>query len=195
MIHLVRHGETHGNAARVFQQPDTPLSSHGLAQAAALGERFRALPVGAVLCSDYARARQTADAVANATDAPLHVEPLLRERNFGALRGTPYAELDTDPFAADFVPPEGESWSVFHARVDDAYASVIALARRTPEPLVVVTHGLVLGSLVERHLAVEVSVGGFANTAVTSVEREPPHRVHRLGCTEHLEQVRDVAPA
>src|SRR5204862_339828 len=33
-IFLVRHGETTGNASRVVQHPDNPLSPRGLAQAA-----------------------------------------------------------------------------------------------------------------------------------------------------------------
>jgi broad specificity phosphatase PhoE len=34
--------------------------------------------------------------------------PLLQERNFGDLRGMPYAKLIEDPLGPDFVPPNGE---------------------------------------------------------------------------------------
>ena len=150
MIHLVRHAETPGNAARVFQQPDTPLSDAGRAQARALGARFAGEPVGRVLTSDYARAEETARCVAEATGAPLAFAPELRERSFGELRGTPYAELAFDPFAADYVPPGGESWD------------------------------LALGA--EHALAAT----GIPNTAVSSLEPQPPFRVHTLACTAHL---------
>lgn len=191
MIHLIRHGETAGNAGRVIQFPDTPLSERGQQQARALGERFRELHVAAVLCSDYVRAEATARCVAEATAAPLSIDPLLRERSFGELRGTPYDELDVDPFAAEYEPPGGESWSVFHARVDAAWARIREAAARTQGPLVVVTHGLFCTSLATRHLRlpaeVDVALTGFANTSVTTLEAREPFRVTTLACTSHLD--------
>ena len=53
-------------------------------------------------------------------------EPLLRERNFGDIRGTSYADLGFDMFAPDYAPPNGETWEVFHARVDRAWEVVRA---------------------------------------------------------------------
>lgn len=195
MIHLIRHGETEGNAARVFQWPDTPLSARGHEQARALGERFRDEAVAAVLCSDYRRAQETARAIAASTGAPLRSEALLRERNFGALRGTRYADLDVDPFSPTYEPPEGESWQRFHARVDSAFAALLAFADELDGPLAVVTHGLVCHSVVERLLDGDAAVAGFANTAVTSFDRSPPHRLVRVACTAHLDRVEEVAPA
>ena len=91
-IFLIRHGETLGNAARVVQRPDNPLSSRGIAQAERLAARLAAEGVAAILASDLARAVATAEAVRAATGAPLRFDPLLQERNFGDIRGTPYAE-------------------------------------------------------------------------------------------------------
>ena len=54
--------------------------------------------------------------------APLTFDPLLHERNFGDIRGTPYASLGFDMFAPDYAPPNGETWEVFHTRVDRAWA-------------------------------------------------------------------------
>jgi len=190
LIHLVRHGETPGNARRFLQYPETPLSERGLEQARRLGERLREHPVARVLCSDYARAEATGTCVAKATGAPLEHEPLLRERDFGALRGTPYADLEVDPFAQDYAPPDGETWPVFHARVDRAWTRVVAAARTGP--LVVVTHGLVGYSLVTRHLALadedRAAFTGLANTSLTSIEPQAPYRVVRFNCTAHLEE-------
>lgn len=190
MIHLVRHGETAGNARREIQFPDTPLSERGCEQALALGERFRDLPVAAVLCSDYARAEATARCVAEANGAPLSIDPLLRERSFGNLRGTPYDELEFDAFAEHYDPPGGESWPVFHTRVDAAWARVQAAAAEANGPLVVVTHGLVCLSLAQRHLTLpdesEIAITGFANTSVTTLEARAPFRVSTFACTEHL---------
>ncbi len=199
-IYLIRHGETASNAARIFQTPETPLSPRGRMQAARLAERLAALGVAAVLSSDLARAAETAERIAAATGAPLALEPLLAERDVGALRGRPYAEIGLDPFAADYVPPAGESWPEFHARVDAAWARVQAEAARAGGALAVVTHGLVCHSLVSRHLALGPGVApreaggrplGFGNTALTSIEG-PPWTVRLLACTAHVD---GVAPA
>jgi probable phosphoglycerate mutase len=190
MILLVRHGETAGNARRVIQTPETPLSQVGLAQARRLAERLaRGGPAG-IVSSDLVRARMTAEAVCEATGLPLALDPGLQERNFGDLRGTPYAELAVDPFAPGYLPPGGESWEDLHARTDAVWERVLERARGVAGDLVVVTHGLVCQSLVSRRLTLapgRVAPRGFANTALTEVEPTPPWRVGRLNCIAHLE--------
>ena len=190
-IWLIRHGETAGNANRVIQMPDTPLSDRGLEQAARLGTRMADEPVARVIASDYTRAHQTAQAVAATTGAPLDLDPRLRERNFGDLRGTPYAELEVDPFAEGYQPPNGESWEDLHERADAAWEGAVAAAAELSEgDLVVVSHGLVCHSLVHRRFALgpdHEAPAGFGNTSVTVVERTPPWRVEVLNCTAHLD--------
>ena len=187
-ILLVRHGETASNAARVLQTPDIPLSARGLDQAERLAERLAQLGVAAILSSDYARARMTAERVRAATGAPLELWPELRERNFGTLRGQPYAELGFDPFALDYAPPEGESWEQFHERTQRAWPRVLGRARRMRGNLAVVTHGLVVRAFAERH----VGLGGlepplsWPNTSLTIVASEPPPSIEVLNCVEHL---------
>ena len=131
-IFLIRHGETIGNASRVVQHPTDPLSPRGVAQAERLARRLAREGVARIVSSDYARARTTAECLRRETGAPLSFEPLLQERSFGDLRGRPYAEIDFDMFGPDYEPPNGESWPVFHARVDRAWARVpsTALTRR-----------------------------------------------------------------
>lgn len=190
MIYLVRHGETPGNAARVVQTPETPLSERGLEQARRLAARLADAGLAGILASDLARAAMTAECVHEVTGAPLVFEPLLHERNFGDLRGTPYAELGVDMFAPDYAPPGGETWEIFHARVDLAWRRIRAAAEAAGGPLAVVTHGLVCASLARRHLSLPADaappLAGIANTSVTEVEAEPPYRVLRFGCTRHL---------
>ena len=191
MIYLVRHGETPGNARRFLQFPETPLSDRGAEQARRLGERLAQYEVARILSSDYARAEATAARIAEETGAPLEREPLLRERDFGSLRGTPYADLQVDPFAADYAPPDGEDWATFHARVDRAWKRVVAAA--SVGSLVVVTHGLVGLSLAGRHLTLPAGETlrrtGLGNTSLTSVEARPPYRVTQFNCTAHLEDM------
>jgi len=197
---LIRHGETNMNTDRVVQFPDTPLGDHGLRQADQLGRSLRGRSIARVLTSDYTRARTTAEHVSRHTGAELVETPHLRERNFGDIRGTSYADLgELDIFAPHYTPPGGESWTVFNERVDTAWAEVIKHAAGLAGDLVIVTHGLVLRSLFQRTLdlsghAVEDDVV-VANTSVTSVEREPPWRVRELASVAHLGgDNRDVAP-
>lgn len=193
-IYLIRHAETEANAARILQTPEVPLSARGLAQARRLGARLREAGIAAILASDLRRAAMTAEVLREATGASLLWEPLLQERSFGALRGTPYAELAEDPFGADFVPPDGESWAAFHSRVERAWARVAEHAARTPGHLAVVTHGLVCRAVVSRLAQPgepERPTGsGWQNTSLTVLEGEGsgPWRVRLLDCARHLEE-------
>ena len=123
-IYLIRHGETEGNAARIIQLPDSPLSPRGISQAERLAQALAAEGISRIVSSDLLRATMTAAPLQRATGAPLLLDALLQERNFGDLRGTPYAELDVDPFAPDYEPPNGESWETFYRRVERAWAVI-----------------------------------------------------------------------
>jgi probable phosphoglycerate mutase len=195
-LFLIRHGETVGNASRVVQRPDSPLSSRGVAQAERLARRLAAEGIGGIVSSDFVRAVATAQPLHRTTGAPLSFEPLLRERNFGDLRGTAYAELGVDMFAPDYAPPNGETWPVFHARVDRAWARVQKLAAGTSGDLAVVTHGLVCGSLAARHLTLaagETAPERWANTSLTIVDCAA-WRVSLLNCIAHLDDLDDGGP-
>jgi probable phosphoglycerate mutase len=188
-ILIIRHGETDLNAGRVLQWPDTPLSARGHAQAARLGERFSTAPIAHILVSDYQRALSTAQAVERTTGVPLEILGSLRERNYGDLRGKAYHELGSDPHAVDFEPPGGESWAVFHARVAEAWKEIIVRAATLEGDLCVVTHGLVLRSILNEILppmeGAEMPTQ-FHNTSVTVVNG-PPWTVQLAGCFAHLD--------
>jgi probable phosphoglycerate mutase len=188
-ILLVRHGETDGNAARILQRADVPLNDRGLRQAERLAQRLSAHGFVRILCSDLERARMTAAPIAARSGIAIEESPLLQERNFGDLRGMPYAELAENPFAPDFAPPNGEDWATFHARVADAFAFIVDRRRGANGNLVVVTHGLVCRALVERHALVREGVvipERFDNTSVTVLHENAPHGVSLLNCTRHL---------
>ena len=177
-----------------MQHPDDPLSPRGIAQAERLAARLAAEGVAHVVSSDFVRAVMTAERLQAVTRAPMTIEPLLRERNFGDLRGRPYAELDVDMFAPGYAPPNGETWEVFHARVDRAWRRVQDLAAASAGHLAVVTHGLVCRSLAARHLTLpdgESVPLRWENTSVTIVECPSPWRVRLLNCVAHLEDVDD----
>ena len=194
-IYLIRHGETLGNAARVVQRPDNPLSPRGIAQAERLARRLAGLGIARIVASDLARAAATAEHLRRATGAPLTFDALLHERSFGDIRGTAYAELGFDMFAPEYAPPNGESWAVFHARVDQAWAAVQALAAATDGHLAVVTHGLVCRSLAGRHLVLPDGAEAperWDNTSLTIAEGPAPWRVRLLNCVAHLADMDEV---
>ncbi|MFT4562305.1 MAG: broad specificity phosphatase PhoE [Gammaproteobacteria bacterium] len=163
-------------------------------QAERLGLRLKLRSIERILTSDYQRAKSTAETLAVHIGIPLIESENLRERNFGDIRGIPYDDLgDIDIFTPDFAPPNGESWAVFNARVDLAWQEVIAHAEPLTGDLAVVTHGLVLRSLLDRVLDVsdfdlepDVVV---ANTSVTIVDRVSPWRVVELAGVAHLDDV------
>ena len=201
-ILLVRHGETDGNAARILQRPDIPLNERGVRQAEQLARRLSTDRFVHILCSDLLRARMTAAPIAARSGIAIEENPLLQERNFGDLRGTPIAELAEDPFGPHFAPPNGEDWPTFHARVADAFAFIVSNRKKVSGTLVVVTHGLVCRALVERHVRLPEGVlvpERFDNTGITVLHEDEPHEASLINCTRHLaasfEMGRDGAPA
>jgi probable phosphoglycerate mutase len=188
-ILLVRHGETDGNAARVLQRPDVSLNERGMRQAEQLARRLFTYGFVYIVCSDLLRARMTAAPLAVCSGIAIEESQLLQERNFGDLRGMPYAELSENPFGPAFVPPNGEDWPTFHARVADAFAFIMSRRRSVNGTLVVVTHGLVCRALVERHALLPEGVfvpEQFDNASITVLHEEAPHGVSIINCTRHL---------
>jgi len=194
-IYLIRHGETELNAARVLQRPETPLGSRGREQSRRLAVLLAHAGIGHILSSDLARAEQTARALEATTGAPIQLEPLLQERNFGDLRGTAYTDLDEDPFGPGYAPPGGESEDVFRERVERAWARIASEAAGLDASLAVVTHGLVCRDIALHH--VERAAGceapdsplRFRNTSYSVIEGPGPWTLEVLGCDDHLEGI------
>jgi 2,3-bisphosphoglycerate-dependent phosphoglycerate mutase len=186
-ILLVRHGETDGNAARILQHADVPLNERGMRQVEQLARRLCAGGFVSIVYSDLLRARMTAAPIAAGSGIATEESPLLRERNFGDLRGMSYAELTEDPFRLGFLPPNGEDWPTFHARVADAFSFIVSRRRSVNGTLVVVTHGLVCHAIVERHAQLREGVFAperFDNTSITVLDNEDaPHSVSLINCT------------
>jgi probable phosphoglycerate mutase len=194
-ILLVRHGETAGNATRVLQLATTPLNERGQQQAELLARRLHGLGASQLVCSDLTRARMTAEPISRLTGLAAELSPLLQERNFGELRGTAYGDVGPQLFSADYVPPGGESNEAFHARVATAFEWILEVKSRTNGNLIVVTHGLVCGALLQRHakLADSEVVAGVSNCSLSVLDPVPPHAVRLLNCTEHLDGLPDLA--
>jgi probable phosphoglycerate mutase len=186
---IVRHGETALNAARVLQPADTPLSARGIAQAEALAQRLAERRIALILSSDLPRALRTAQAISARNGTMVQVTPLLRERNFGDLRGQPYDTLPSDPLRMRDAPPNGESADEFEARVAQAFAEIVRRRAELADDLVVVTHGLVIGAMLARHVDLAGAgdlPGHLGNTSLSVIGSIAPHRADLLNCTAHL---------
>jgi probable phosphoglycerate mutase len=126
---------------------DPELTPLGHAQAAGAAARLARDPaIAAVLTSPLRRARQTAEAVAAATGAPLVVREGLVETDFGAWEGLTFPEarardprLHTEWLGSEEVaPPAGESFAAVGRRVAAERAEL--LAAYPGATLVLVTH-------------------------------------------------------
>ena len=187
---LIRHGETALNVARVLQPADTPLSSRGEAQAEALAKRLATMKVTAVVSSDLPRALRTAQAITAATGATMTTTHLLQERNFGDWRGTPYDGMAINPLTMHEAPPGGESLADFERRVAQAFAHVVQRQAGLGGTLAVVTHGLVIRTLLAAHVQLPAGTEQpthLGNTSLSIVEAVPPHVATLVNCTDHLE--------
>jgi probable phosphoglycerate mutase len=150
---LLRHGITTWNAAGRFQgHSDIPLSEDGIAQARLAAPRIASYRPTRLLCSDLARARQTADLVGEACGLAPEPDPRYREVDVGTWAGL---DLETvGRLEPDFWPalregrdfrrsPEGETATQSGQRV--ALALLDAVESEPEDALVVlVGHGLSL---------------------------------------------------
>jgi broad specificity phosphatase PhoE len=133
---LLRHGETPLSAERRFAgRGEIPLTEEGLRQAAAAAGRLAARGgIDLIVSSPLLRARQTAEAVARATGAPLQADDGLAELDFGEWEGLTIAEASQrwpDEVTAwlgnvEAAPPGGESFAAAIARVSAALDRLLA---------------------------------------------------------------------
>ena len=108
---LVRHGQTTSSARHAYSgRSDIPLTDAGREQARAAARQLAAAGVDAVISSPLIRARDTAQAIADATGAPLSVDERLTEVDYGPFEGLDRAgarEQIGDPFEAWRADPFG----------------------------------------------------------------------------------------
>lgn len=157
-IYIVRHGESEGNVAFVFQTKETPLTEKGKEQARFIAERVAKLPVEAVIASPALRTKETAAAIAERTGAKIEYSELFFERR---TMSAVWGHRIDDPAVADlrrtlfrFDEPnlrhsDEENFEDLKARADAALAF---LEQRPEKHLLVVSHGLFTRILVARVL-------------------------------------------
>jgi probable phosphomutase (TIGR03848 family) len=168
---LVRHGLTAMTGPVLAgHTPGVHLDERGQAQAAAVAERLRPVPLAAVVSSPLERCAETAGAVAAGRDLAVRPEPRLAEVRYGDWTGRPLKELARQPLwkvvqlhpsAAVFPGPEGEGLAQTQARAVAAVrewdASVTAVAG--PEAVwLACSHGDVIKALLADALGVHLDL-------------------------------------
>ncbi|GAA5532550.1 histidine phosphatase family protein [Deinococcus aluminii] len=199
-LFLVRHARTASNVAQTLGAGhDDPLDPVGERQARAVAAHFAALGLSAprVYASPYRRARQTAEAIADALGVPVTVLDGVREIHTGTWAGRPYSHLHTHVHEwrhEDGTPgfPGGESLRAVARRFRTALEGVFE-GEGTP---VVVSHGAALSAVLALLLKADPEEawreGRFThgNTAVTELLSERGEwRARRLADAAHLAPV------
>lgn len=193
----IRHGQTESNAAKLYVgQSESPLSSLGRQQAAALGERLRHAGLDAVYASDLSRAADTAAAVAAHHPVDAIIDPRLRERHYGILDGVGFEDEAPARFpdvcdglrsaSPEYVIPQGESAQQVRDRLsrftDDLLSAHIG------QTVAAVAHGGVVRILLWVLLELPYRAAQYSRCENTSVSA---FRYHRG--TWHLDLWNDAA--
>ena len=159
---IVRHGQTEWNIAGIRQgHLDSRLTSRGILQAKALGERLSREKFAAIYSSDLGRAVQTAMAIADVTGHEVITDPRLRERHLGIFQGLNGDQIQSRypeerrllrSIGPDYVIPGGES---MRQQVERNVGYLNELAEKhAGETVVVVTHGGVVSGFFRHTLAI-----------------------------------------
>lgn len=169
----MRHGESEGNAARIFTgHLDSPLTEAGRQQAEAAAEALASVTVDRVVSSDLSRARDTAQAIAARHGLAVEAYPELREIDLGEMAGRSFVDAQAHPYWNEdgFVEwPGGES---LDAVFDRAFSVIRRIVTSSPgKTIVVVGHGGVTRILVSHFLGLlpKLERTRAANANITKV--------------------------
>lgn len=192
-FYFVRHGESEGNAARVFTgQRDSPLTARGREQAAVVADELANVKFDRIVSSDLSRSRDTAEAIAKRHGIPVEIIPELREINVGDRTGTPFDEARGLPNWSDdgFIAwPGGETLDEVMARTLGAIARLTRESRG--KTILVVGHGGVNRILLSHFLGIlpklDRTPGGNTNISVVRTDGTT-HTVERLFVTDHVDK-------
>jgi broad specificity phosphatase PhoE len=158
-VYIARHGQTEWNVAGRRQgRLDSPLTPLGVSQASRNAALLSTHRIDAVFTSPLARARRTAQVLADGLDLPVHVLEELAEVDHGEWSGLTSAEIDAgwpDERTAraqakySYAYPGGESYADADLRADRALEVVAGTGSRRP---LLVSHEMI-GRMLVKQLA------------------------------------------
>lgn len=198
-FYFVRHGETDFNRASIMQgrKIDSVLNRLGRAQATALAERMRDVPLDAIYTSTLRRARETASIVARGRQGigiyPLHD---LEEMSWGVYDGLSPGEGVNEAYdrwcAGEFghAVPGGES--ILDVQLRGIRAMEEIMNAHGGGSVLVVTHGrflrILLATLLEEYGLERMDEIKHANTGFNHLTYASGRfEALLLNCTAHLE--------
>jgi len=183
---FIRHGNTDWNIAkRVQGQTDVPLNETGRRQAEALADRLASEPWDALISSDLARARETADIINRPFGHPIRMDTRLREQGYGRLEGMLEEEC-VQGWGTDWwrTGPQVESRAEVLSR---GLESITELAAEHPDSrLLVVSHGDTLCCLIN-HILGRQAFTELHNTSFSLITYSNGRwQAELLNCNRHL---------
>lgn len=142
MIYIMRHGQDDESYVGGWSNVSLIPEGQEEVKVSALWIK-ETLDIKQIMCSDVARARQTAQIVSEILGLPIILNPNLREQNKGLLNGMPrdeannrYPELMGDEVTVLTVYPEGESLRDLYERVKAYLEELMSL----PDDTLLITH-------------------------------------------------------
>jgi broad specificity phosphatase PhoE len=191
IFYFVRHGESEGNAARVFTgQTDSPLTARGRQQAEAVADELAKVKFDRIVSSDLSRTRDTADVIAKRRGMSVEVMPELREIDVGDQTGKTFDETRGLPNWNDdgFVAwPRGETLDQVLART---LGAIERLTRENPgKTILIVGHGGVNRIVLSHFLGLlpKLDRSPAGNTSISVVHTDgKTHSVERLFVVDHV---------
>ena len=202
---ITRHGQTVTNTeGRFCGHSETELTPLGQEQARALGRRLADLDVKAVYTSGLSRAMATAHFATVDRNLPVHMDPDLREFNYGEweqMKGTLVARRYPEQYrlmrAEDpaWQPPGGETIGIVRERTFAALQRIVKKHRN--ETVLIVSHGTAINCMLSVVMGVAPSHNfrfGVTNCSFSEVvlDRNTPV-VTVLNDTSHLVGIQSPA--
>ncbi|QNU24878.1 histidine phosphatase family protein [Geobacillus zalihae] len=204
-LYLTRHGETKWNVEKRMQGwQDSPLTEKGRQDAMRLGKRLEAVELAAIYTSTSGRALETAELVRGGRLIPIYQDERLREIRLGDWEGKTHDEIrQMDPTGFDhfwnaphlYAPRRGERFCDVQQRALEAVRRIIE--RHEGETVLIVTHGVVLKTLVTAFKGAPLeqlwAPPYMYGTSVTIVETDGKgFCVVVEGDASHVEEVKEV---
>ena len=181
-LYLIRHAQAVGNLYRMMQGHwDGEVTRQGYSQIRALADRFRSIPLDAIVSSDLHRAAATADGIRkHHANLSIRYDDRLREIDLGPWTACFFGDLihereaDLQRFLND-----GENWKIDGAETfaevrDRAFRCLEEIAEaHEGQTVAVVSHGItircILWKLLDIRLQDTADLPACRNTAVTTL--------------------------
>lgn len=212
-IYFVRHGETEYNRRGIHQHEDVPLSARGREQMEVAAQALKSYPIGTIVSSDLARAKESADIVGRTLGLPVAMDKLFREvqrpsnlynkRHFSLTTLVTGLRILHHFFDPKWHYSDEENFNDVKLRIEHAVEELAKLSREN-EHIVVVSHAFIINIFVKYmcsykrvrrrdYLRTLVAAKLFSNASITTVAYNNDQNPHTcdwicldINNTDHL---------